>query len=153
MSDKESHKIFSEFLRNGNHRITPERFEVLDFALEQDGHFSADDLYVAMKTAKSNISRATVYNTLELIANCGLVNKRNFEDGRITYESAFRKQNHDHLICTNCGEIIEFNSPEIERIVEEVCDKFGFDVSSYSFNIFGKCRDEHACDIKHKKSG
>lgn len=149
--NKESHKIFTDFLKSEKHRITPERFEVLDFALKQNGHFGADELYIVMKNASSNISRATVYNTLELIAKCGLVIKRNFESGKSTYESAYKRQNHDHLICTNCGEIIEFHSPEIEKIVTEVCERLGFEVSAYSFNIFGKCKDEHKCKAKENQ--
>jgi len=149
----ESQEIFRNFLKSESHRITPERFEVLDYALQQSGHFGADELYIAMKTKSSNISRATVYNTLELIAKCGLLAKRNFGDGKTNYESNFGRKNHDHLICTNCGEIIEFNSPEIQNIISDVSKRLGFEPSDYSFNIFGKCKDEHNCDFSKKRKG
>ncbi len=150
-SGKEPKDIFTEYLKSGNHRITPERFEVLNFALNKKGHFAADELYADMKKNKSNISRATVYNTLELLVDCQLLVQRNFGDGKTTYESNFKRKAHDHLICTNCGEIIEFSAPEIEEIVKRVCDELGFIPSGYSFNIFGICKDEESCEIKKRK--
>jgi len=86
---------FKQFLKLEKHRVTPERFEVLNAALDYKGHFGADDLYVEMKTKKSNVSRATVYNTLELLAKCEIIAKRNFGDGKVNYEASFEKTNHD----------------------------------------------------------
>ncbi len=152
-TDKDAKEIFTDYLKSCGHRLTPERFEVLDYALHKKGHFAADELYTDMKQNKSNISRATVYNTLELLVDCKLVVERNFGDGKTTYESNFKRRSHDHLICTNCGEIIEFSAPEIEEIVQRVCDELGFIPTSYSFNIFGVCKDEENCEIKKRKQG
>ncbi len=147
-----AHEKFKSFLKKGKHRVTSERFEVLDFALDFKGHFGADDLYILMKNKKSNISRATVYNTLELLAQCDLLAKRNFGDGKTRYESSFNRKNHDHLICINCGEIKEFTNPRVQEIVNEICDELGFEISGYSFNIFGKCKDPENCKyFKHNK--
>lgn len=146
---KKAEEEFRDFLKNGKHRVTPERFEVMDFALDYDGHFGADELYIKMKTEKSNISRATIYNTLELLASCELLAKRNFGDGVTRYESSYNRKNHDHLICTNCGSIKEFSSPKIQTIVEEISKELGFDNTGYSFNIFGKCLNHKNC--KHAK--
>jgi len=140
-----AHEQFKKYLKQKKHRITSERFEVLDFALEYNGHFGADDLYIQMKTKKSNVSRATIYNTLELLANCELLAKRNFGDGLTRYESSFNRKNHDHLICINCGEIIEFTSTKVQKIVDEMCNELGFENAGYSFNIFGKCKDSKSC--------
>lgn len=145
MKNKTAHEQFTKYLKREKHRITPERFEVLDFALEYNGHFGADDLYVLMKTNKSNISRATVYNTLELLVKCKLLSKRNFGDGLTRYESNFERKNHDHLICINCGEIIEFTSPEVQKVVDKICNELGFEKVGYSFNIFGKCKKGSSC--------
>ena len=98
-----------------------------------------------MKTKKSNVSRATIYNTLELLANCELLAKRNFGDGLTRYESSFNRKNHDHLICINCGEIIEFTSTKVQKIVDQMCNELGFENAGYSFNIFGKCKDSTSC--------
>lgn len=133
---------FTKYLKREKHRITPERFEVLEYALDYDGHFGADELYIEMKNYKSNVSRATVYNTLELLANCDLLAKRHFGENKTRYESSFNRKNHDHLICVNCGKIKEFNTPKMDKIIEEISKEMGFKSSGYSFNIFGKCTNK-----------
>ncbi len=145
MKNNKAIEIFKDFLRRGKYRITPERFEVLEAALQHEGHFGADDLYVKMKNTKSVISRATVYNTLELLAQCELISKRNFGDNMTRFESNFKRQTHDHLICVDCGRIIEFTDPRIKKIPQEICDNFDFEFHSYSFNIFGRCKNKKDC--------
>lgn len=145
LKNESAHEQFKKFLKREKHRITPERFEVLDYALDYDGHFGADDLYIVMKTKKSNVSRATIYNTLELLAKCDLLAKRNFGDGITRFESSYNRKNHDHLICTNCGNITEFRKTKIQEIVNEVCEELGFESVGYSFNIFGKCKNGDSC--------
>ena len=149
MKNKQAEEIFRSFLKSGKNRITPERFEVLEAALEYDGHFGADDLYILMKNSNSRVSRATVYKTLELLAQCDLLSKRNFGDGLTRFESSFKRQVHDHLICVDCGKIIEFTDPRIKQLPEEISDKLGFNFESYSFNIFGRCKDPKSC--KHNR--
>ncbi|MBU2491385.1 MAG: transcriptional repressor [Bacteroidetes bacterium] len=137
-----AHEQFTKYLKREKHRITPERFEVLEYALDYDGHFGADELYIEMKNFKSNVSRATVYNTLELLANCDLLAKRHFGENKTRYESSFNRKNHDHLICVNCGKIKEFSTPKMDKIIEEVSKEMGFESSGYSFNIFGRCTNK-----------
>jgi len=143
--NKQATDIFTSFLKKGKNRITPERFEVMEAAIEYEGHFGADDLYIAMKNKKSDVSRATVYNTVELLAQCNLITKRNFGDNLTRYESNYKKQNHDHLICIQCGRIVEFSNPKIKKIQSEICKELGFEESSYSFNIFARCKDQKEC--------
>jgi len=107
MNKKKAHEEFTFFLKKYKHRITPERFEVLDFAIESDKHFTADELYLEMKKGNSNVSRATVYNSLELLVKCGMLAKRNFGKNKTFYESSYNRKNHVHLICKVCGKIIE----------------------------------------------
>ena len=145
MKNKQAEEIFRSFLKAGKNRITPERFEVLEAALEYDGHFNADDLYILMKNSNSRVSRATVYKTLELLAQCELLSKRNFGDNTNRYESSFKRQVHDHLICVDCGKIIEFADPRIKQLPEQLSDDLGFNFESYSFNIFGRCKDPKKC--------
>ena len=145
MKNESAHEQFRKFLKREKHRITPERFEVLDYAINYNGHFGADDLYVQMKNQSSNVSRATIYNTLELLAKCDLLAKRNFGDGLTRFESSFNRKNHDHLICTSCGNITEFRNPKIQEIVSSVCKELGFESEGYSFNIFGKCKNSSSC--------
>jgi Fur family ferric uptake transcriptional regulator len=145
MRNEKATEIFRDFLKQGKNRITPERFEVLDAAVEYSGHFGADDLYIQLKNLKSKVSRATVYNTLELLAQCDLLKKRNFGDNLTRYESNMSKQIHDHMICVTCGKIFEFSEPKLGKIAAEVSSKFGFDIDSYSFNIFARCRNQKDC--------
>jgi len=146
----EAHEEFKKFLKEGNHRITPERFEVLDYALNYEGHFGADELFLEMKNHDSNVSRATVYNTLELLASCDLLSKRNFGENKARYEAKYGRKSHDHLICTNCGAIKEFMEPEIEKLVDQISKKIGFEPTGHAFNIFGKCTNKNC---KNNKDG
>ncbi|MFZ2322975.1 MAG: transcriptional repressor [Ignavibacteriaceae bacterium] len=146
MKNEKATEIFKDFLKQGKNRITPERFEVLDAALEYEGHFGADDLYIRMKNSNSVVSRATVYNTLELLSQCDLISKRNFGDNMTRFESNLKKQTHDHLICVDCGKIIEFTDPRIKKIPQEICDNLDFELHSYSFNIFGRCKNKKECN-------
>lgn len=145
MRNEKAAEVFRTFLKRGKNRITPERFEVLDAALEHNGHFGADDLFIQLKNLKSKVSRATVYNTLELLAQCDLLSKRNFGDNLTRFESNFKRQTHDHLICVKCGKIVEFSDDRISQIPKEISEKFGFEMESYSFNIFARCKNEKEC--------
>lgn len=145
MSNLKAEEIFRDFLKKGKNRITPERFEVLDAAIDHEGHFGADDLFIKMKNANSRVSRATVYNTLELLAQCELITKRNFGDNINRYESNYKKQTHDHLICIDCGKIVEFSDARFKKLPSEISEDLGFDFDSYSFNIFARCRDKSKC--------
>ncbi len=140
MNKEKVHDKFKLFLKSGKHRITPERFEVLNYAIGSGNHFTADDLYLEMKNGKSNVSRATVYNSLELLVKCEMLAKRNFGDNKTFYESSYNIQNHGHLICTVCGDIIEFNHPKLSDIVDNIVKKNDFIRDSFQFNIFGKCK-------------
>jgi Fur family transcriptional regulator, ferric uptake regulator len=152
LKNHQATETFRNFLKNGKNRITPERFEVLDAAVDYQGHFGADDLYILMKNQKSSVSRATVYNTLELLVQCNLIGKRNFGDNMTRYESNLKKQKHDHLICVDCGRIVEFVNPKINAIPDEICNEMGFKVESYSFNIFARCNNSKSCKNYKNKS-
>lgn len=140
MKKNKAHEKFREFLKAGKHRITPERFEVLDFALAFNDHFTADELYLNMREGKSNISRATVYNSLELVVKCKMLAKRNFGENKTFYESSYNRQNHGHLICKTCGNIIEFNNAKVSEIVDNIVAQNNFTPDSFQFNIFGNCK-------------
>lgn len=149
MKHPQASEIFRNFLKGEKNRITPERFEVMDSALDYDGHFGADDLYILMKNNRSSVSRATVYKTLELLVQCDLLSKRNFGENITRYESNYKRQSHDHLICVDCGRIVEFVDPNVKKLPETISDKLGFNFESYSFNIFARCKDTKTC--KHFK--
>ncbi|MRR08249.1 MAG: transcriptional repressor [Deltaproteobacteria bacterium] len=133
-------EIFSRFLReSGKHRSTPERFAILEAVLQTQGHFDAEGLYYRMIADGAKVSKATVYNTLELLQAAGLVSKYRFAEKTSRYEKAFGRPHHHHMVCLSCGEIIEFVNEKLERIQEEVSSARGFRGQSYSLQIFGTC--------------
>jgi len=152
LKNQKASEIFRHFLKSEKNRITPERFEVLDAALDYEGHFGADDLYILMKNQKSRVSRATVYKTLELLVQCDLISKRNFGDNMSRYESSYKRQIHDHLICMDCGRIVEFTNVKVKDLPREISDELGFDVESYSFNIFARCKNIRTCKYYRARS-
>jgi Fur family ferric uptake transcriptional regulator len=108
--------------------------------MNNDGHFDADGLFLQMKTLGSKVSRATVYNTLELLQDCGLISKYRFGESHSKYEKAFGRPHHDHLICLECGDIIEFVSDKLGKIQAEVCRTNDFKPQSSTLQIFGTCK-------------
>lgn len=127
------------FLKDKNLRSTPERFKILDEVMKGSGHFDADELYTKLRNKGVKVSRATVYNTLDVLVTCGLISKYRFGENHSRYEKAFGRPRHDHLICLSCGDIIEFVNEKIDRLQEEVCRKKIFKPQNSTFQIFGTC--------------
>lgn len=129
---------FTEYLSKHNHRKTPERFAILDHIYSGKGHFDMDSLYNSMKETSFRVSRATLYNTMDLLLDCGLVIKHQFGANVSQYEKAYGNENHNHLICTSCGEVKEYKDdnlllPAHQRKLQR------FKVNYYSMYIYGIC--------------
>jgi Fur family ferric uptake transcriptional regulator len=137
---------FADYLRRQNYRNTQERYRVLDRIAELDRHFSADELYVYMNTKGDSVSRATVYSTLDLLTKCGLLMKHRFQGDSASFELSSRMPNHDHLICVECGRIVEFREKEIDEIAAKVAGGFGFRSMTHSLQIFATCPDPATCE-------
>lgn len=136
---------FSEFLKERGFRKTPERFNILEEIYKMNVHFDAEDLYIHMKNREYRVSRATVYNTLEILLECDLVKRHQFGKNLARYEKSYHYKQHDHLICTKCDKVIEFCDPRIQQIKDTVADFFNFTIDSHSLNLYGicnECRDE-----------
>lgn len=131
-------EAFTIYLTEHNHRKTPERYAILDHIYSNTGHFDMESLYVAMKNANFRVSRATLYNTIELLLDCGLVIKHQFGANVSQYERADGNENHDHLICTSCGSVKEYKNGNL--FVPNRQKKLSrFKVSYYSMYIYGTC--------------
>lgn len=102
-------------------------------------HFSADELYETHRRKHRDVSRATVYRTLNLLAQKGIVEEHDFGRGEKYYERRMERPHHDHLICIHCGRIIEFENPEIERLQSKIARHEGFTVAYHSHKLFGAC--------------
>lgn len=140
MDTQAAFDILTDYLKTtGKHRATPERYAVLEAVLQIQGHFDAEALYYRMISSGAKISKATVYNTLDLLQSCGLVSKYRFAENTSRYEKAFGKPNHHHMICLSCGDIIEFVNDKLERIQQDVCTEKQFQSQSSSLQIFGTC--------------
>jgi Fur family ferric uptake transcriptional regulator len=144
-----AHEMLKKFLEHEQQRSTKERFKVLDFVLNYGGHFNADELYADILSRKQqNVSRATVYSSLELFEKAGIVVKHHFGGSRSYYEVNFDEPNHDHLICIDCGHISEFVQPELVKIRKEIAEKAGLRVKDHSFQIFAECLNPKECENK-----
>ncbi len=140
-------EIFFEHLKRSGFKRTAQRELILDVFLDTEGHSSAEELYQRIKTTDPGIGFTTVYRTLKLLAESGLAREERFGDGRMRYEHMYNHQHHDHLICTECGDLIEFYSEVIESKQDEIAKKFNFQPTHHSLRIFGIC---HKCQSKKK---
>ncbi|MGI6073129.1 MAG: Fur family transcriptional regulator [Fermentimonas sp.] len=129
---------FREYLTMHNHRNTPERYAILDHIYSTKGHFDMDSLYNSMEEDNKRVSRATLYNTIVLLLDCGLVVKHQFGNNKSIYEKAYGNENHSHLICTTCGEVREIKNNDL--LTPEQLKKIRkFTVNYYSMYIYGIC--------------
>jgi Fur family ferric uptake transcriptional regulator len=131
-------RIYKEGLK-----ATKQREEVLNTLLNSSGHKSLAQIYTQVAKANPKIGYTTVYRTLKLLTRLGLATQRKFADGETRYEPASEGRHHDHLICLDCGKIIEFEDPTLEALQNRIAQRHQFKISHHRMELYGRCEECH----------
>ncbi|MHB8058931.1 MAG: Fur family transcriptional regulator [Desulfuromonadaceae bacterium] len=135
----EKKKMFNDFAASKGLRSTRQRDIILDIFLSTHQHISVEELYLKVKSSNPGVGHATVYRTLKLFAEAGLAREVLLNDGQTRYEHVVAGEHHDHLVCTGCNSIIEFEDETIEKLQNEVAARHGFRINSHKMEIYGLC--------------
>jgi Fur family ferric uptake transcriptional regulator len=130
---------FTKYLNTKNLKLTKERNAVLQEIFLRPGHLEAEDLWHTLRKKKKRASRATIYRTLDLLVDSGMVRKVDLGHGHSHFEHVLGHAHHEHMICLKCGKVIEFSDKKVERSMKKLCEKGGFEHTSHYFEIFGHC--------------
>lgn len=151
----EEKEIFLEHIQKAGLRKTAQRDLILEIFLRTEDHLTSEDLYWLVQKQDPSVGHTTVYRTLKLLTEAGLAREVRFGDNKTYYEHHFNHEHHDHMICAECGKVIEFVSEEIETLQEQMADKFGFKLSHHSLRMWGTCSEcqTKTGDIQTSPSG
>ena len=140
MEDQKLLNRFKEALKKEGLKYTPQRTAVLEEIIKDKGHRESEEIYLALKKRGKHVSRATVYRTMDILVNNGFARKMNLGDGRARYESKVNSPHHDHLVCMDCGLIVEFMDQKIEDLQDEIAIQYEFQLKRHIHQLFGLCK-------------
>src|SRR4026207_1046761 len=130
-----------EHIQKAGLRRTGQRDLILEIFLRTEEHLTSEDLYFLVHREDQTVGHTTVYRTLKLLTEAGLAREVRFGDNKTYYEHHFNHEHHDHMICTECGKVLEFFSQQIEAMQDQMADNFAFLPTHHSLRIWGLCRD------------
>src|SRR5882757_1705965 len=137
----EEQEVFLKHIQKQGLKRTAQRDLILDVFLRTEGHVSGEDLYQLVREKDPTVGQTTVYRTLRLLTDAGLAREVRFGDGRTHYEHNYKHEHHDHMICSECGKIIEFYSAELEALQDAMAAKHRFEISQHLLRIIGVCAE------------
>ena len=140
MADQKLLNRFKEALKKEGLKYTPQRTAVLEEIIKDKGHRESEEIYLALKKRGQHVSRATVYRTMDILVNNGFARKMNLGDARARYESKVNSPHHDHLVCMDCGLIVEFMDQKIEDLQDEIAIQYEFQLKRHIHQLFGLCK-------------
>ena len=140
MADQNLLNRFKEALKKEGLKYTPQRTAVLEEIIKDKGHRESEEIYLALKKSGQHVSRATIYRTMDILVNNGFARKMNLGDGRARYESKVNSPHHDHLVCMDCGLIVEFMDQKIEDLQDEIAIQYEFQLKRHIHQLFGLCK-------------
>ena len=133
-------RLLDRYMAERGLKTTRQRTLIIDLFFAMHGHLTVEEVWARVRQDDPRVSVATVYRTMKLLSESGLAHARNFGDGQARYEAAVGREHHDHLICTRCGTIIEFENDQIERMQDAVARRHGFKVTSHKMELYGLCK-------------
>ena len=144
-------EVLKDYVAKNGLKFTRQRELIADVFFKAGGHLKVEDLLDRVREVDPQVSLATVYRTMKLLTECGLAEPHRFRDGHTRYEpSEGEEEHHDHLICTECGRIVEFFNSDIERLQEQIAASFGFEVAHHRMELYGKCQDPKHCEYNRE---
>ena len=150
---KKEKEIFLEHIQKEGLRRTAQRDLILEIFLRTEEHLTSEDLYWLVQKEDPTVGHTTVYRTMKLLTDAGLAREVRFGDNKTYYEHHYDHQHHDHMICTECGLVIEFFSSELEAKQDEMADKFNFKGTHHSLRIWGVCEKCQKSEVHSVASG
>ena len=141
----EALSLLTEYLNKKGLKNTRQRKLILEVFLQSPTHVSPEELLSAVQQESKGVGMATIYRTMKLFTEAGISHERRFDDGVTRYEVAYNKDHHDHLICTLCGHIFEFEDEIIEEQQRLVAQKYNLQITSHKLQIYGQCQEAENC--------